>query len=80
MAVGDDAQSIYSWRGANFENVLTFPERFPGTREVRIETNCSTPEILALARLADYVLLPAATSSACSTKIGDCGGRVIGTR
>ena len=36
MAVGDDAQSIYSWRGANFENVLTFPQRFPGTREIEI--------------------------------------------
>jgi DNA helicase-2/ATP-dependent DNA helicase PcrA len=53
MAVGDDAQSIYSWRGANFENVLTFHERFPGTREVKIETNYrSTPEILNLANYA----------------------------
>jgi len=53
MAVGDDAQSIYSWRGANFENVLNFPERYPGTREVRIETNYrSTPEILNLANYA----------------------------
>lgn len=50
MAVGDDAQCIYSWRGANFENIMTFQERHPGTVIHRIETNYrSTPEILNLA-------------------------------
>ena len=50
MAVGDDAQCIYSWRGANFENIMSFPERHPGTAIHRIETNYrSTPEIQNLA-------------------------------
>ena len=50
MAVGDDAQCIYSWRGADFENIMTFPNRHPGTAIHRIETNYrSTPEILNLA-------------------------------
>lgn len=50
MAVGDDAQSIYSWRGADFQNILTFPDRYPGTQMVKIELNYrSTPEILELA-------------------------------
>lgn len=50
MAVGDDSQCIYSWRGANFENIVTFPERHPATAVHKIETNYrSTPQILGLA-------------------------------
>lgn len=39
MAVGDDSQSIYSFRGANFENILTFPETYPQCKIVKIEEN-----------------------------------------
>ncbi len=47
-AVGDDAQSIYRFRGANYDNILKFPERHPGARIFRLETNYrSTPEIVA---------------------------------
>src|SRR5258706_3174248 len=50
MVVGDDAQSISSFRGAALESLLTFPERYPGTAVSRLETNYrSTPEILRLA-------------------------------
>jgi DNA helicase II / ATP-dependent DNA helicase PcrA len=50
MVVGDDSQSIYSWRGANFQNILKFPERYKNAGIYKIETNYrSTPEILELA-------------------------------
>ena len=37
--VGDDAQSIYSFRGASFRNILDFPQQYPGTRMVTLERN-----------------------------------------
>jgi DNA helicase-2/ATP-dependent DNA helicase PcrA len=47
--VGDDAQSIYSFRGANFRNILGFPKQFDGTTMVTLEQNYrSTPEILSV--------------------------------
>ncbi len=53
MVVGDDAQSIYAWRGANFQNILKFPDRYPGAKTYKIETNYrSTPEILNVANAA----------------------------
>lgn len=53
MVVGDDAQSIYAWRGANFKNILEFPTRWFGAQTFKIEVNYrSTPEILAFANAA----------------------------
>ena len=53
MVVGDDAQSIYSWRGANFKNILAFPERYPDAQVFKIELNYrSVPEILRVANAA----------------------------
>ena len=50
MAVGDDFQCIYSWRGANFKNIMDFPKRWPDCRIIKLEQNYrSAPEILQVA-------------------------------
>ena len=49
MVVGDDAQSIYSWRGANFQNMLDFPHRYKATVYPLEQNYRSTPDILAVA-------------------------------
>ena len=50
MAVGDDAQCIYTWRGADHQNIMSFTDRHPNASLHKIETNYrSSPEILAFA-------------------------------
>jgi len=50
MVVGDDAQSIYAFRGSTIENIRTFPDEFPGCRIIKLEENFrSSQPILNLA-------------------------------
>ena len=53
MVVGDDAQSIFAWRGAEFTNIYEFPQRYPNAETYKLEKNYrSTPEILGLANVS----------------------------
>jgi len=58
MAVGDDAQSIYSFRGANFRNIMDFPELFPGARVIKLEENYRS--VQGILDLANQVITRAA--------------------
>ena len=50
MVVGDDSQSIYSFRGAHFKNIINFPKLYPDAKFFKLEVNHrSTPEILEIA-------------------------------
>ncbi len=50
MAVGDDFQCIYSWRGADFRNIMEFPKRYAACTVIKLERNYrSVPEVLAVA-------------------------------
>jgi DNA helicase-2/ATP-dependent DNA helicase PcrA len=50
MVVGDDSQSIYSFRGATIRNILEFPEQFPECKTIKLEENYrSTQAILNVA-------------------------------
>ena len=57
MVVGDDAQCIYAFRGANFMNIMTFPERFPGTRIIKLEENYRSCQ--PILDLANAIIEPA---------------------
>lgn len=52
MAVGDDFQCIYTWRGAQIENIMEFPSRWPGCKIVKLERNYrSVPGVLNVANV-----------------------------
>lgn len=73
MAVGDDAQCIYTWRGADFANIMYFPQRHPGTQIYKIETNYrSTPDIL---EFANSILEGQAADQGYSKKLKAIRGR-----
>ena len=57
MVVGDDAQSIYSFRGATVENILRFPEQFPGTTTITLEQNYRS--MMPILEASNAVMRPA---------------------
>jgi DNA helicase II / ATP-dependent DNA helicase PcrA len=58
MVVGDDAQSIYGFRGANFKNIIDFPKQFSGTRVIKLEENYRS--VQPILDLSNALIAPAA--------------------
>ncbi len=56
-AVGDDAQSIYAFRGASFRNIMDFPKIFPGAKILKLEENYRSQEPIVL--LANHLIAQA---------------------
>jgi len=81
MVVGDDSQSIYSFRGANFRNMLDFPSLFPGAKIIKLEQNYrSTQPILALTNALMERANERYTKCLFTKRIGGDKPMVINTR
>src|SRR3977135_3689784 len=79
MVVGDDAQSIYSWRGANFKNILEFPKRYPDAQVFKIEMNYrSVPEILEVANAAITANVEQFRKNLAPTRESNAGKPAVG--
>jgi DNA helicase-2/ATP-dependent DNA helicase PcrA len=78
MAVGDDMQCIYTWRGADFSNIREFSKRWPDSRIIKIEQNYrSTPEILRIANVCAAKAPDEFKKTLRSTRSARCKPRVL---
>ncbi|MEI7945176.1 MAG: ATP-dependent helicase [bacterium] len=78
MAVGDDMQCIYTWRGADFSNIREFSKRWPDSRIIKIEQNYrSTPEILRVANVCAAKAPEEFKKTLRSTRNARCKPRVL---
>lgn len=74
MAVGDDSQSIYAFRGADYRNMMAFPDQFPGTRIIKLEQNYrSYQPILSVANAV--IARASQTFTKCLTAVREGGDK-----